>query len=118
MMKEIQHMPDEVAQLVSRFYKHFVENELENNERIMFAWACKQTYIALGNMMTAAAQIGIDSCPIEGFDYKQVTSIFQEEGIIHGNDFGIACMVAFGYRKEDPQRPKARQALDDIVEWR
>ncbi|XEC94302.1 NAD(P)H-dependent oxidoreductase [Paenibacillus tarimensis] len=118
MMKEIHHMPEDVVQGLSGFYKFFVETELEDNDRLIFEWASKQTYIALGNMMTAAAQIGIDSCPIEGFDKKQVTSILQNEGIINGDDFGVACMVAFGYRQEDPKRPKTRQHLDEIVEWR
>jgi nitroreductase len=118
MMKDIHDMPEEVVQVLTGFYKSFVETELEDNDRLIFEWASKQTYIALGNMMTAAAQIGIDSCPIEGFDKKQVTTILQNEGIIDGNDFGVACMVAFGYRKEDPKRPKTRQNLDEIVEWR
>ncbi|WP_427127658.1 NAD(P)H-dependent oxidoreductase (plasmid) [Priestia megaterium] len=118
MMKDIHHMPEEVVQNLSGFYKSFVETELEDNDRLIFEWASKQTYIALGNMMTAAAQIGIDSCPIEGFDKKQVTTILQNEGIIEGNDFGVACMVAFGYRKENPKRRKTRQNLDEIVEWR
>lgn len=118
MMKDIHHMPEEVVQGLSGFYKSFVETELEDNDRLIFEWASKQTYIALGNMMTAAAQIGIDSCPIEGFDKKQVTSILQNEGIINANDFGVACMVAFGYRQEDPKRTKTRQNLDEIVEWR
>lgn len=118
MLKDIHHMPEEVVQGLSGFYKSFIETELEDNDRLIFEWASKQTYIALGNMMTAAAQIGIDSCPIEGFDKKQVTAILQNEGIINGNDFGVACMVAFGYRQEDPKRPKTRQNLDEIVEWR
>ncbi|QGQ48106.1 NAD(P)H-dependent oxidoreductase [Metabacillus sediminilitoris] len=118
MMKDIHHMPEEVVQGLSGFYKSFVETELEDNDRLIFEWASKQTYIALGNMMTAAAQIGIDSCPIEGFDKKQVTAILQNEGIINANDFGVACMVAFGYRQEDPKRPKTRQNLDEVVEWR
>ncbi|WHY54611.1 NAD(P)H-dependent oxidoreductase [Peribacillus simplex] len=118
MMKDIHHLPEEVVQGLSGFYKSFVETELEDNDRLIFEWASKQTYIALGNMMTAAAQIGIDSCPMEGFDKKQVTAILQNEGIIDSNDFGVACMVAFGYRKEDPKRPKTRQNLDGIVEWR
>ncbi|MGG2066884.1 NAD(P)H-dependent oxidoreductase [Bacillus sp. S14(2024)] len=118
MMKDIHHMPEDVVQHLSGFYKSFVETALEDNDRLIFEWASKQTYIALGNMMTAAAQIGIDSCPIEGFDKKQVTAILQDEGIINGNDFGVSCMVAFGYRQEDPKRPKTRQSLDEIVEWR
>ncbi len=30
-------------------------------------WAAKQCYIALGNFMTAAALVGVDTCPMEGF---------------------------------------------------
>ncbi|MBK7764424.1 MAG: nitroreductase family protein [Bacteroidetes bacterium] len=30
-------------------------------------WAGKQAYIALANMILAAAIMGIDSCPIKGF---------------------------------------------------
>jgi nitroreductase len=118
MMNDIHHMPEEVMQDHLGFYKFFAETELEDNDRLIFEWSIKQTYIALGNMMTAAAQIGIDSCPIEGFDKKQVTSILQNEGIINANDFGVSCMVAFGYRQKDPKRSKTRQNLDEIVEWR
>jgi nitroreductase len=118
MWKDIHHMSEEIVQDWSDFYKFFVETELEDNDRLIFEWSIRQTYIALGNMMTAAAQIGIDSCPIEGFDKKQVTAILQNEGIINGDDFGVACMVAFGYRQKDPYRPQTRQHLDEIVEWR
>ena len=34
-------------------------------------WASKQSYIALGNLLTAAATLGIDTCPIEGFIPQQ-----------------------------------------------
>ena len=32
------------------------------------AWAARQTYIALGTFLTSAAMLGIDACPMEGFD--------------------------------------------------
>ena len=31
-------------------------------------WAARQSYIALGNFMTAAALLGVDTCPMEGFE--------------------------------------------------
>ena len=67
--------------------------------------------------MTSAAQIGIDSCPIEGFDKEKVGSLLRQEGIIQGDNFEVSVMVAFGYRKEDPKRDKTRQTIDTIVEW-
>ena len=35
---------------------------INDNARTILDWASKQTYIALGNMMTAAALMNIDSC--------------------------------------------------------
>ena len=67
--------------------------------------------------MTSAAQIGIDSCPIEGFDKEEVDSLLRQEGIIQGDNLEVSVMVAFGYRKEEPKRDKTRQTMDTIVEW-
>ncbi|MGM0865143.1 MAG: nitroreductase family protein [Bacillota bacterium] len=64
----------------------------------MFEWSCRQTYLAAGNMMTSAALIGIDSCPIEGFNKVEAENIFVNEGLLDG----IACMVAFGFRLNRP----------------
>ncbi|WP_410984077.1 NAD(P)H-dependent oxidoreductase [Bacillus cereus] len=118
-MKNIQQLPEEVITMKRGFYKEFQESDfqlLESN-RAIFDWASKQTYIALGNMMTAAAQIGIDSCPIEGFHQEKVDAILKEEGIISDDTFGVSVLVAFGYRTEEPKRDKTRQTMDMVVEW-
>ena len=39
------------------------------------AWARNQTYIALGNLLSSAALLGIDACPMEGFDRGQYDEI-------------------------------------------
>ncbi|MFC0216734.1 NAD(P)H-dependent oxidoreductase [Paenibacillus chartarius] len=117
MMAEVQLLPGEARQRKGNVYHNFLENDFKllGDERLAFEWGCRQSYIALGNMMTAAAQIGIDSCPIEGFDKEKVEQILIEEGIMDDR-FGIACMVAFGYRVREP-RPKTRQSLEHIVKW-
>ena len=66
--------------------------------------------------MTTAAFLGIDSCPIEGFDYDGVTELLAEEGILDTEHFVPATMVAFGYRETEP-KAKVRQPQEDIVEW-
>ncbi|KAF6616214.1 NAD(P)H-dependent oxidoreductase [Paenibacillus sp. EKM102P] len=118
MMENVQQLPAEVMQGKEKVYDAFLKSDfaLEENERAMFEWACRQTYIALGNMMTAAAQIGIDSCPIEGFSKQDIERILSEEGIMDAEHFGISCMVAFGYRLNEP-RDKTRRPVDQIVEW-
>jgi nitroreductase len=67
-------------------------------------------------MMTAAAMIGIDSCPMEGFQAEKINAVLQRDLGIDTQKFGIACMVAFGYRKTEPAA-KTRQSLEQIVTW-
>lgn len=38
-------------------------------------WASKQTYIALGNLLSAAAEFRVDTCPMEGFDNREFDKI-------------------------------------------
>ncbi|WJE52149.1 NAD(P)H-dependent oxidoreductase [Bacillus cereus] len=118
-MKNIQQLPEEVITMKRGFYKEFQESDFQllESDRSMFDWASKQTYIALGNMMTAAAQIGIDSCPIEGFNKEKVEAVLKEEGILLDKSFGVSVLVAFGHRLAEPKRDKTRQTMDMIVEW-
>lgn len=67
-------------------------------------------------MMTAAAQIGINSCPIEGFNMKKMNQLLKEEGLLEDGHLGISVMVAFGYRAKEPY-PKTRKEFDDVVKW-
>jgi nitroreductase len=78
-----------------------------------FAWSSKQCYIALANMMTGAASLGIDSCPIEGFSKPGVEAVLD----IDTSQYGVAVVVTFGYRAGE-QTPKLRQPLEDLVEYR
>ena len=57
--------------------------------------------------MTTAALLGVDSCPMEGFDLDKVTEILSEEGILDTEHFGISVMVGFGYRAEEPRTVKS-----------
>ena len=118
-MKNVQKLSDNIIEIKTKFYKDFQEEQFKllESDRAVFDWGCKQTYIALANMMTAAAQIGIDSCPIEGFDRDKVEKLLEDKGILDKNHFGVSCMVAFGYRKNGPKHEKTRQSLDKIVEF-
>ncbi|MFD3445964.1 NAD(P)H-dependent oxidoreductase [Microbacteriaceae bacterium 4G12] len=118
-MKEIVGLSEEARQIRRGVFKKFQESDFKllESERTVFDWASKQCYIALANMMTSAAQIGIDSCPIEGFDKEKVEAILREEGILKGDNLEVAVMAAFGYRKGEPKFKKTRQTMDAIVEW-
>lgn len=117
-MNDVRKIPAEVQQGIRDRYRHFLVSDFKliDNERALFEWTCRQTYIALGNMMTVAALMGIDSCPIEGFDKERAEDILREAGILKGSELALSCMVCFGYRVNEP-RPKSRRPIDQVAEW-
>jgi nitroreductase len=60
-------------------------------------WAARQLYIALGQLMGAAAAMAIDTCPLEGIDPDAYTEILGLKG--SGYEVVVACAV--GYRSTE-----------------
>lgn len=117
-MKNVQQLPEEVIKGKGKFYEDFQKSDFDlTDDRKLFDWAAKQTYIALGNMMTAAALIGVDSCPIEGFSQEISDDVLKEHFGIDTNLYGISYMVAFGYRVVEP-KPKTRRPIEEVVTWK
>jgi nitroreductase len=78
-------------------------------------WAANQVYIALGNFMTAAAVLGVDTCPMEGFEpakYDQILGLAKK-----GLAATVVCVA--GHRAADDkyaELPKVRFAHEDVIE--
>ena len=116
-MRETQHLPEDAIALRTARIASFAKDDADLvTDRTLEDWASKQSYIAMGNMMTAAALLGIDSCPIEGFNQPKVNDILNEAGLLEDR-FHLFCMVAFGYRKADPARPKTRRKAEEVIQW-
>ena len=75
-------------------------------------WAKRQTYIALANMMTGAASLGIDSRPIEGFNAKQVKDVLKD--YVDWSVYEPAVIAAFGHRLNQ-QPAHIREPLDSVA---
>ncbi len=115
-MNDIQHFTDDLRVKRKKKLKSFQEEDLRlTNDRAIFDWACKQTYIPLANMLTAAAMLGIDSTPIEGFNTEKVEAVLIEEKILDPDHFGLCTMIAFGYKNRD-HRPKTRRKINEILD--
>jgi nitroreductase len=63
-------------------YRDMMVNSLVSGGRAKTAaeWAADQVYIALGQFMASAALLGVDTCPMEGFDPVQYDAILGLEG--------------------------------------
>ncbi len=119
MMKDVKQLPQEVIDMYSTFYREFQERDFDlDTDKKLFDWSSKQTYIALGNMMTAAALTGIDSCPIEGFHQEKAEALLKDKFGVDTDKYGLSFMAAFGYRKADPEFGKSRRNFEDIVTFK
>ncbi|EEY34447.1 NAD(P)H-dependent oxidoreductase [Pseudoleptotrichia goodfellowii] len=117
MLKDVKKVSGEVENIIKEEFHDFQKNQFKllENERALFDWASKQTYIALGNMMTTAAFLGIDSCAIEGFEKERAEKYLSEKGLLNTDEYGMSYMVSFGYRDEE-QPVKIRQQLSEVFE--
>lgn len=118
-IREIRHMSDEMVSAMIEKTTNFQRDNLKvyEDDRALWDWASKQTYIPLGNMMTAAAFLGIDSCPIEGFQYENVAKVLADKGYLDTDEFWPSVMVVFGYRDSEPTREKTRRPAEDVIQW-
>ncbi|WP_462111671.1 NAD(P)H-dependent oxidoreductase [Campylobacter concisus] len=95
-----------------KFYHDFLLSNFKNDDELTFQWSHEQCMIAATNMMNAAASLGIDSCPIEGFDRHALNEIL---GLDEGEQ-RVAIVVPFGYRL-NPQPEKYRRQRSEVVTW-
>ncbi|BAW93629.1 hypothetical protein CHIBA101_1794 [Actinomyces sp. Chiba101] len=101
---------------LSQMFKGFQEQLLGlSSPEDVDHWAQRQTYIALANMLSAAAALDIDSVPIEGFAVTAVTDLLAARGIIDPAEWGVSVMAGFGYRAEEIH-PKRRREYDEVVQ--
>lgn len=88
-------------------YKKMIIGDVVKGARSTWVreWAARQLYIALGNFMTSAAILGVDTCPMEGIDpakYDEVLGLTNS-----GYHTVVAC--AAGYRSPEDKYQHAKK---------
>lgn len=100
-------------------YRQMIQVDLIEGPRAaeIERWTSNQLYIALGNLMTSAALLGIDTCAIEGFspaDYDRILDL-------EGSDYRSRVVCACGYRSDDDKYAglaKVRYSASELIEHR
>ena len=77
-------------------YRGMMLSDVVNGPRGKAAheWAARQVYIALGNLMTCAAVLGVDACPMEGLNPVEYDKILN----LAGSGYATVVACALGYR--------------------
>lgn len=81
----------------------------------MDTYTRSQVYIALGFFLFAAAQMGIDACPMEGFDAVQYDQILG----LPAKGYNATVVATAGYRAADDwlaPLPKVRYDAKDVIQ--
>lgn len=97
-------------------YGDFMKSKILGlQEEKLAVWTSKQTYLALGNLINAAAELKIDVTPMEGFEPEKYNEILKL------NEIGLnASLVApVGYRHEDDTNQhlvKVRKPINELFE--
>jgi nitroreductase len=95
-------------------FRKMVVGPTQKPEDEATSWAARQAYIALGMFLTTAAMIGVDACPMEGFDPPKFDEILGLKA--HGvKSFALA---AAGYRSADDKYgslPKVRLPIEEVI---
>lgn len=96
-------------------YRDMMVGFIQNlDEEGVKQWGKLQTYIALGQFMSVAAMMRIDTCPMEGFvaaEYDRILG-FEERRLT------TAVLCPAGYRGDEDKYahlPKVRFEADDVI---
>lgn len=84
------------------------------HEGYIETWNSRQAYIALGFLLETAALIGVDACPMEGFDPAEFNRILGLE------DYSAVVLCPIGYRDREndwlANLPKVRFPKEELIQ--
>ncbi|MCD0465572.1 NAD(P)H-dependent oxidoreductase [Flavobacterium sp. ENC] len=76
-------------------------------------WTAKQTYIALGNLLSAAAELKIDATPMEGFNAAAFNEILGLDKL--GLNASVIATVGYRHNEDDAQHHiKVRKSQEEL----
>ncbi|MCD8415441.1 NAD(P)H-dependent oxidoreductase [Tenacibaculum dicentrarchi] len=111
LVKETRNTPDEI---LAPFKKMLTDSVTSKTQEELAIWNKNQAYIALGNLMTVAANEKIDSCPMEGFIPQKYDEILG----LDKHNLTSVLVLPVGFRAEDDYMKdlkKVRKNIEDII---
>ncbi len=111
LVKDIRNTPDEILE---PFKTMLISSIGAKTQEELLVWNKNQAYIALGNLMTVAANEQIDSCPMEGFIPEKYDEILG----LDNHNLTSVLVLPVGFRAEDDYMKdlkKIRRKTEDVI---
>lgn len=111
LVQEIRNTPDNIIEPFKKMLSNSISNKSDEE---LFHWMKNQAYLALGNLMTVAANEKIDSCPMEGFSPEKYDEVLGLDSL----NLKSVLVLAVGIRAEDcfmKDSQKVRKKPEDII---
>ncbi len=104
----------ELPESTLKDYGDFMKTSLMPlSDDIKNIWTSKQTYLALGNLLSAAASIKVDACPMEGFEAEKYNEILG----LSAKNLNASVVATIGFRSDDDETQhykKVRKSKDKL----
>jgi nitroreductase/dihydropteridine reductase len=110
-VKLIRDTPDTI---LKGFRDFLIEDFNTKSQDSIEQWATKQAYIAMGNLLTVCASLGIDACPMEGFSSVAYDKRFN----LAEKNLKSVLVMPIGFRAEDDMFAnfkKVRKSLNEVI---
>ncbi|WP_275314895.1 NAD(P)H-dependent oxidoreductase [Tenacibaculum bernardetii] len=111
LVKNIRNTPDKILNPFKEMLSSSIASKTQEELTI---WNKNQAYIALGNLMTVAANEQIDSCPMEGFIPEKYDEILG----LNKHNLTSVLVLPVGFRAEDDYMKdlkKVRKNIEDVI---
>ncbi|MCT4699679.1 NAD(P)H-dependent oxidoreductase [Tenacibaculum haliotis] len=111
LVKNIRNTPDTI---LNPFKEMLSASIASKKQEELTIWNKNQAYIALGNLMTVAANEKIDSCPMEGFIPEKYDEILG----LDKHNLTSVLVLPVGFRAEDDYMKdlkKVRKNIEDVI---
>ncbi len=98
-------------------YRNMLVSTIGQTEGQHLDWNARQVYIALGQILLAAALLGVDACPMEGIDRTSYDRILE----LDQSEYTSVVACALGYRHPEDrqaQAKKVRFSSDEVIQHR
>jgi nitroreductase len=103
-------VPKEMLAQYEGMMKYTVSSQNEDQKAV---WVDKQIYLALGNLLTSLSVLGLDSCPMEGFDkvkYDEILGLQDTSSV-------VVCAIGKRDGSDETQNyKKVRKSAEDLFE--